>query len=728
MDNEGACVLEFPYYCSVKVHVLICQELIKFLKRLAPIFSAIESARPRCTSGIPALCSLQDWMDKAKSIIQHCSESSKLYLKMCVFIGVQAITGEKILMRCERLRDNLDSCLRQIQNMVPLLLAAKISGIIHDLRNANFLLDSADKEAGKAVLALIRKDITATRTENNKELEALQLAALKLGITSPLAVLIEKRTINRLLDNINDTASRKKKILKYLLFLLRKYGNMIWQCQGNSTQEAPRREFIDDCDSSEPPDEFKCPISMRLMYDPVIIDSGRTFERIWIERWFNDGNETCPVTHKKLDHLSLTPNSAMKSIIAKWCLKHEFTVSDPCLQSFPASLSRSRTSCSSSIPSFRSYMDDLHLQVSSVSICSSNTTCGSHLSENNENELKNGIVQINEESQNSAQSHDKTLGVLNFAELSWESQCKAVEDVKTQLEGRDQADLSANSYDYVDSLIKFTKDASKLSDVKAQREGAEALLAIFSKNRNEMLPFQEDGIYVLTSLLDSEITEKALEILEILSYEQHCMSKMLAAGVLPSISRVLETPIRQLHILALKILCNLSINSNIGYHMVYLDYVPNLVRFLGDSALARYSIEIMNNLCSIEEARIAVAENSDCIVAIGKLLECTDEQEHALDVLLSLCHGGADYCQLVMTESTVESLVHISMNGNSRVRSIAIELLQLLGHNTCGTASKSSTPNARLDLDTSWQSKGKKPSSKAVWFLGREASIFSKRR
>ncbi|GMN35545.1 hypothetical protein TIFTF001_005366 [Ficus carica] len=730
MENDGAGVQEFPYYCSVKVHRLICIVLIRFLNRIAQISSAIESARPQCTSGIPALCSLQVSMDKAKSIIKYCSESSKLYL---------AITGEKILSRCKQLRDTLDSSLSQIQNMVPLLLAAKISGIIHDLRNANFLLDPADKEAGKVVLALIQQDISATSTENNKELEALQLAALKLGITSPLAVLMEKRSIKRLLDNIKDTAPRKEKIVKYLYYLLRKHGNSIWQCQNTSAfveQEGPSREFY-DCGSPEPPDEFKCPISMRLMYDPVIIDSGRTFERIWIERWFNEGNKTCPVTHKKLDHLFPTPNSAMKSLIAKWCVKYETTISDPCLQPFPASLSRSTTSCSSSITSFHSYMDDLRLQVSNVSICSSNTSSGPDLLENNDDKFRN--VQTNAESQsshNTACSHDKKFDFLRLAELPWESQCKAVDDMKNQLDGRGQANLWVNSDNFINQLIKFMKEASQLSDVKAQRQGADVLLAILSKDsqlhgipcRNEMPPFQADAIYVLTSFLDSEITGKALEILKILSYEQYCMSMMLASGVLPCFLKVLETQIRQFHTLALKILCNLSINSDMCYHMVYLNFIPKLVQFLDDSVLARYSIEIVKNLCNIEEARIAVAEDSECVDAIGKLLEVADEQEHVLDVLLSLCHGGAEYCQLVMTESIVESLVHLSVNGNPRGKLIAIELLQLLGHNTRGNASKSSIPNARLDFDTPCQSKGKKPSSKAVWFLGRKVPIFSKRR
>lgn len=80
MEHDGASAVEFPYYCSVKVHRSICQQLVRFIDGIAQIFGEIESFRPRSRSGIPTLSLLQDTMDKAKSLVQHCSESSKLYL------------------------------------------------------------------------------------------------------------------------------------------------------------------------------------------------------------------------------------------------------------------------------------------------------------------------------------------------------------------------------------------------------------------------------------------------------------------------------------------------------------------------------------------------------------------------------------------------------------------------------------------------------------------------
>jgi len=68
------------FFSLVQVHRSICIELNGFIDRILHIILAIESSRPNCTLAIQALCSLQFTLDKAKSVIKHCSDSSKLYL------------------------------------------------------------------------------------------------------------------------------------------------------------------------------------------------------------------------------------------------------------------------------------------------------------------------------------------------------------------------------------------------------------------------------------------------------------------------------------------------------------------------------------------------------------------------------------------------------------------------------------------------------------------------
>ncbi|KAG8390127.1 hypothetical protein BUALT_Bualt01G0051200 [Buddleja alternifolia] len=67
------------------------------------------------------------------------------------------------------------------------------------------------------------------------------------------------------------------------------------------------------------PDEFRCPISLDLMNDPVIVASGHTYDRNSIAQWINSGHHTCPKSGQRLIHMALIPNYALKSLKDQWC-------------------------------------------------------------------------------------------------------------------------------------------------------------------------------------------------------------------------------------------------------------------------------------------------------------------------------------------------------------------------------------------------------------------------
>ncbi|KAG2673500.1 hypothetical protein I3843_13G081800 [Carya illinoinensis] len=67
------------------------------------------------------------------------------------------------------------------------------------------------------------------------------------------------------------------------------------------------------------PEDFRCPISLELMTDPVIVSTGQTYERSCIEKWLDAGHGTCPKTQQTLSSTALTPNYVLRSLIAQWC-------------------------------------------------------------------------------------------------------------------------------------------------------------------------------------------------------------------------------------------------------------------------------------------------------------------------------------------------------------------------------------------------------------------------
>ncbi|KAF5745207.1 U-box domain-containing protein 10 [Tripterygium wilfordii] len=90
--------------------------------------------------------------------------------------------------------------------------------------------------------------------------------------------------------------------------------------QENSSSTNP--EEVKTQDVLVIPDDFLCPISLELMRDPVIVATGQTYERSYIQRWIDSGNATCPKTQQKLENLTLTPNYVLRSLITLWCTEH----------------------------------------------------------------------------------------------------------------------------------------------------------------------------------------------------------------------------------------------------------------------------------------------------------------------------------------------------------------------------------------------------------------------
>ncbi|KAG0490853.1 hypothetical protein HPP92_007716 [Vanilla planifolia] len=87
---------------------------------------------------------------------------------------------------------------------------------------------------------------------------------------------------------------------------------------GEETKKIPTFKWTGESSVTIPKD-FCCPISLDLMRDPVIVSSGQTYDRASITQWMEEGHSTCPNSGQILSHYQLTPNRALRSLIAHWC-------------------------------------------------------------------------------------------------------------------------------------------------------------------------------------------------------------------------------------------------------------------------------------------------------------------------------------------------------------------------------------------------------------------------
>lgn len=75
------------------------------------------------------------------------------------------------------------------------------------------------------------------------------------------------------------------------------------------------------------PEDFRCPISLELMLDPVTISTGQTYDRSSIQKWLKSGNLLCPKTGERLKSAELVQNSALKKLIQQFCLDNQISIS-----------------------------------------------------------------------------------------------------------------------------------------------------------------------------------------------------------------------------------------------------------------------------------------------------------------------------------------------------------------------------------------------------------------
>ncbi|XP_060204824.1 U-box domain-containing protein 19-like [Lycium barbarum] len=74
------------------------------------------------------------------------------------------------------------------------------------------------------------------------------------------------------------------------------------------------------------PEDFRCPISLELMTDPVTVSTGQTYDRASIQKWLKSGNLLCPKTGGILQSTELVPNSTLRKLIQQFCFDNGISI------------------------------------------------------------------------------------------------------------------------------------------------------------------------------------------------------------------------------------------------------------------------------------------------------------------------------------------------------------------------------------------------------------------
>lgn len=702
---------------DAKLHAEMCGKLSEFVSRILEIFPVLEAARPRSKSGIQALCSLHVALDKSKNLLRHCSDCSKLYL---------AITGDSILLKFEKARRALVESLKRVEDIVPQAIGCQIMNIVLDLEGTIFTLDESEKQVGDEIVTLLQKERSFSSDSNDhNEVEVFHRAALRLGINSSRAALTERRALKKLIEKSRaEEDKRKESIVEYLLHLMRKYTKLFrsevaddTDSQGSgpcspTVQGALEGVSSHACKGGQiferqlsrlgsfnfkpiglksgnvpiPPEELRCPISLQLMYDPVIISSGQTYERACIEKWFDDGHSTCPKTQQQLPHLSITPNYCVKGLIASWCEQNGVPTPDGPPESLDLNYWRLALSDRDPTDS-RSTVSTDSCNLKSVKVVPSEDS--GVMDEFKADEVSTIEDSSAQDSQvDEFEKYENLLAVL-YNDKCRTKQCEVVEQLRFLLKDDEEARIYMGANGLVEALVQFLTSSINEGDTKAQAIGAMALFNLaVNNNRNKESMLSSGIIPLLEEMIRStETYEPATALYLNLSCLNKAKPIISSSPATPFLVQLLQSDRTKSSSIckhdALYTLYNLSthpsnipslLNSNIinGLHSL-------LTETSSTCSWAEKSLAVLINLTSNTSAKKHIITTPGLIGGIAAVLDTGEptEQEQAVSCLLNLCEADDKCCHMVLQEGVIPSLVSMSANGSTRGKDKAQNLLKL---------------------------------------------------
>lgn len=692
---------------DAKLHGEMCKALSGIYCKVVSIFPSLEAARPRSKSGIQALCSLHIALEKAKNILQHCSESSKLYL---------AITGDSVVLKFEKSKSALMDSLRRVEDIVPQSIGSQILEVVSELQTTEFLLGPLEKQVGDQIIALLQQGKKFDSYNDNNELESFHQAATKLGITSSRAALTERRALKKLIERARvEEDKRKESIVAYLLHLMRKYSKLFRSevSDDNDSQgstpcsptvlgsledgmsggngHAFERQFSKLCSFNfksgvrrsgqmpVPPEELRCPISLQLMYDPVIIASGQTYERICIEKWFGDGHNTCPKTQQQLSHLSLTPNYCVKGLVASWCEQNGVPIPDGPPDSLD--LNYWRLALSESDSSLRLADSDGSCKLKGVKVVPLEEN--GIVEEEQGCEPEDGSALVEESNVDLLEVYRDFLAILN-EEDDMRKKCRVVERIRLLLKDDEEARIFMGANGFVEALLQFLESAMRESNTMAQEIGAMALFNLaVNNNRNKMLMLTSGVIRVLEEMISNSHSQSSATALYLnLSCLGEAKSIIGSSQAVPFLIQVLQGETEaQCKLDALHALYNLStLPSNIP-SLLSAGIISSLQSLAvpDDHLWTEKSLAVLLNLASTQAGKDKMVSAPGLIGGLATVLDTGEpvEQEQAVSCLVILCSSSEKCSQMVLQEGVIPSLVSMSVNGTPRGKEKAQKLLML---------------------------------------------------
>ncbi|KAL5710086.1 E3 ubiquitin-protein ligase pub1 [Ranunculus cassubicifolius] len=318
ISHEVSSITELPL-----VQVKNISTMVRRVKLLSSLFEEIQNMKsPVPPVSILCLTELFSVIRRVKFLIQECQDGSSLWN----FVQTEFLSKQfhVLVMEMGNALDILPLSLLDVSADV----REQIELLHKQTKRANIVVD--DQECQK------RDELLQVMTNNNGKKRGIMDCKKVEKIMSDVGLRSSEDfegEISRLEAEAQKQAGTGGLIvvsnINNLVSLVSYSKSVIFR---DSSQDLEKKGLVSHDDSSYSsftiPDEYRCPISLELMRDPVIVASGHTYDRNSIAQWINSGHHSCPKSGQKLIHMALIPNYALKSLIHQWCQESNIPLKD----------------------------------------------------------------------------------------------------------------------------------------------------------------------------------------------------------------------------------------------------------------------------------------------------------------------------------------------------------------------------------------------------------------
>lgn len=377
-------------------------------------------------------------------------------------------------------------------------------------------------------------------------------------------------------------------------------------------------------DSLACPHQFLCPLSKELMRDPVVVATGQTYDRPFIQRWLKGGNRTCPQTQQVLSHTLLTPNLLVREMISQWCKSHGIQLPDSVQYSNEDGLTEAdRDHFLSLLEKMSSTLSDQKEAARELRLLTKRMPSFRALF----GESLDSIPQLlNPLSQGRSQSEEIHLDLQ--------------EDLITTLLNLSIHDNNKKFVAETPMAIPLLMDALRCGTIETRSNAAAALFTLSALDSNKALIGKSGSLKPLIDLLE----------------EGHPLAMKDVASAIFNLCIIHENKVRAVRDGAVRVIVKKIMNC------VHVDELLAILSMLSSNPKA---VEEMGDLGAVP-----------CLFSIIRESACGRNKENCIAILHSICFSDrTKWKEMREEENTYKTISQLAQNGTSRAKRKASGIL-----------------------------------------------------